>query len=129
MGQSEDSLSVEDDELDRHDCMLPLVHLVEKAAALFQASHSSSAVQMPEWMKRMHTAVESSQAARVVRLFLVKVVLHVERRHAEREAAAQQQAASPALSQVQTHFKHVCLYLLQSYLGIKCMELHCSMRL
>ena len=36
MSQPEDSLSVEDDELDRHDCMLPLVHLVEKAAALFQ---------------------------------------------------------------------------------------------
>ena len=36
MGQAEDSLSVEDDELDRHDCMLPLIHLVEKAAALFQ---------------------------------------------------------------------------------------------
>ena len=36
MGQPGDSLSVEDDELDRHDCMLPLIHLVEKAAALFQ---------------------------------------------------------------------------------------------
>ena len=36
MGQPEDSLSIEDDELDRHDCMLPLIHLVEKAAALFQ---------------------------------------------------------------------------------------------
>ena len=36
MGQPEDSLSVEDDELDRHHCMLPLIHLVEKAAALFQ---------------------------------------------------------------------------------------------
>ena len=36
MAQPKDSLSVEDDELDRHDCMLPLIHLVEKAAALFQ---------------------------------------------------------------------------------------------
>lgn len=36
MGQPEDSLSVEDDDLDRHDCMMPLIHLVEKAAALFQ---------------------------------------------------------------------------------------------
>ena len=35
MGEVEDSLSVEDDELDRHASMLPLIHLVEKAAALF----------------------------------------------------------------------------------------------
>jgi len=42
--------------------------------------------------------VESSQVPKIVRLFLVKAVLHVERRHAEREAARQQQAQS--LSQV-----------------------------
>ncbi|KAL3135934.1 hypothetical protein ABBQ32_006979 [Trebouxia sp. C0010 RCD-2024] len=86
MGQAEDSLSVEDDELDRHASMLPLIHLVEKAAALFSASHTGggSASGMPEWMKRMHAAVESSQVTRAVRLFLVKVVVHVERRHAER---------------------------------------------
>lgn len=34
VGQSEDSLSVEDDELDGHAAMMPLIHLVEKAAAL-----------------------------------------------------------------------------------------------
>ncbi len=100
VGQTEDALSIEDDDLDRHDCMLPLVHLIEKAAVLFQASHSSTDAQMPEWMKRMHTAVESSQAPRNVRLFLVKAVLHVERRHAEREATVQQHAQSPGWSQV-----------------------------
>ena len=74
--------------------MLPLVQLLEKAAALFQSTHtSSSASQMPEWMKRMHTAVESSQVPKAVRVFLVKAVLHVERRHADRQAAVQQQAA------------------------------------
>ena len=101
VGQTEDSLGVEEDELDRHVCMLPLVHLVEKAAALFQASHSSSTAQMPEWMKRMHAAVDSSQAPQYVRLFLVKAVLHVERRHSDRAAAAQQQqTGSPGLPQV-----------------------------
>ena len=50
---------------------------------------------MPEWMKRMHTAVESSQVGKAVRLFLVKVVVHVERRHAERGAAGQQGGNSP----------------------------------
>ena len=92
LDQPEDSLSVEDDELDRHDCMLPLVHLIERAAALFPPSPNNA--QMLDWMIRMHVGVESSQVPKIVRLFLVKAVLHVERRHSEREAATQQQAQS-----------------------------------
>lgn len=88
-GQEEDSLSIIDDELDSHDCMLPLIHLVEKAAALFQASHKQPGGAMPEWMKRMHDAVASGDVPKYGRLFLVKVVLHVDRRHAERQDAEQ----------------------------------------
>lgn len=84
-GEEEDSLSVMDDELDSHDCMLPLVHLIEKAAALFEASHAHPGGMMPEWMKRMHDAVGSGEVPSYARLFLVKVVLHVDRRHAERQ--------------------------------------------
>lgn len=51
---------------------------------------------MPEWMKRMHAAVEGGQVGRAVRLFLVKLVVHVERRHAERGAAGQHAANSPS---------------------------------
>ncbi len=76
--------------------MLPLVHLIERAAALFSPFHNNT--QMLDWMARMHVGVESSQVPKIVRLFLVKAVLHVERRHAEREAATQQQPRS--LSQV-----------------------------
>ena len=94
LDQPEDSLSVEDDELDRHECMLPLVHLIERAAALFPPSHNNA--QMLDWMARMHVGVESSQVPKIVRLFLVKALLHVERRHSEREAATQQQAQSPS---------------------------------
>ena len=47
MSQPEDSLSIEDDELDRHDCMLPLIHLVEKAAALFQVRCKTSKTVAP----------------------------------------------------------------------------------
>lgn len=96
LDQPEDSLSVEDDDLDRHDCMLPLVHFIERAAALFPPSHNNA--QMLDWMARMHVGVDSSQVPKIVRLFLVKAVLHVERRHSERESARQQQAQS--LSQV-----------------------------
>lgn len=92
LDQPEDSLAVEDDDLDRHDCMLPLVHLIERAAALFPPSNNIA--QMPDWMARMHVGVGSSQVPKIVRLFLVKAVLHVERRHSEREAATQQQAQS-----------------------------------
>ena len=110
--QPEDALSVEDDELDRHTCMLPLVQLLEKAAALFQSAHTiSSTAPMPEWMRRMHTAVESSSVPKTVRLFLVKAVLHVERRHADRQAAVQQQqATSPGSSQV-THASAAVLHI------------------
>lgn len=87
--------------------MLPLVRLIEKAAALFHTTHTSSNTQMPKWMKCMHAAVESSQVPRLVRLFLVKAVLHVERRHAESEAAGQQQVQSPGLSQVPSHWSQV----------------------
>lgn len=83
--------------------MLPLVRLIEKAAALFHTIHTSSNPQMPKWMKCMHAAVESSLVPRLVRLFLVKAVLHVERRHAESEAAEQQQVQSPGVSQVSSH--------------------------
>lgn len=72
-----------------------------------QASHTGggSGSGMPEWMKRMHAAVESSQVSKAVRLFLVKVVVHVERRHAERGQGTRpgQQAStgpSPASPQV-----------------------------
>ena len=88
-GEEEDSLSVIDDELDSHDCMLPLIHLIEKAAALFQSSHTQSGGAMPEWMKRMHDAVAGGEVPRYARLFLVKVVLHVDRRHAERQDPAE----------------------------------------
>ena len=73
---------------------------------VLQASHTGGGSAMPEWMKRMHAVVEASQARRAVRLFLVKVVVHVERRHAEREAAGQQAANSPgpASPQVTPHY-------------------------
>lgn len=58
---------------------------------------------MPEWMKRMHAAVESSQAGRAVRLFLVKVVVHVERRHAERGQGTSPSPASPQVALGRLH--------------------------
>ena len=73
---------------------------------LLQASHSSSSAVMPEWMKRMHTAVECNQVSKPVRLFLVKVVLHVERRHAERASVGQQAGNSPASPQLQQSCIH-----------------------
>ena len=107
MVEEEDSLAVVDDELDSHDCMLPLIHLVEKAARLFQASHAQHGAAMPEWMQRMHDAVCNGAVPRCARLFLVKAVLHVDRRHADRQTAAQQQATatSPGSTQV-----GACLY-------------------
>ena len=69
--------------------------LVSDLNVVLQASHTGGSSGMPEWMKRMNVVVEASGARKAVRLFLVKVVVHVERRHAEREAAGQQATNSP----------------------------------
>ncbi len=91
-----DSLSVEDDWLDQHQVMLPLVQLIEKLAAKQPGKPGS----MPSWMEHLHRTVASAGVGsgadqeavpRVVRLFLVKAVVHVDRRHVERQQAEAQQ--------------------------------------
>ena len=91
-----DSLSVEDDWLDQHEVMLPLIQLIEKLAAKQPGSPGS----MPSWMEHLHRAVASAAGIssvdqdpmpRLVRLFLVKAVVHVDRRHTERQQAEAQQ--------------------------------------
>ena len=89
-----DSLSVEDDWLDQHEVMLPLIQLIEKLAAKQPGSPGS----MPSWMEHLHRTVaavvndvDQNAVPRIVRLFLVKAVVHVDRRHAERQQAEAQQ--------------------------------------
>ncbi|KAK9829312.1 hypothetical protein WJX72_005143 [[Myrmecia] bisecta] len=85
---ADDALLAEDDELDRHPCMLALVRLVEKAAQMGQAGMSN----MPAWMSLLFDAVESDRTPLYIRLFLTKMVVHVDRRHQETLAAARDAA-------------------------------------
>ena len=91
-----DSLSVEDDWLDQHEVMLPLIQLIEKLAAKQLGTPGS----MPSWMEHLHrtmasaagvNGVDQQAVPRLVRLFLVKAVVHVDRRHVERQQAEAQQ--------------------------------------
>jgi hypothetical protein len=82
--QAVDTLGVSDDDLDRQYIMLPTVQLVERAASKFQHPHNNTNPGvMPEWMRLMHGTMSNSEVPRGVMLFLIKVVLHVDRRHNE----------------------------------------------
>ena len=91
-----DSLSVEDDWLDQHEVMLPLIQLIEKLAAKQPGTPGN----MSSWMEHLHRTmasgagvdgVDQQAVPRLVRLFLVKAVVHVDRRHAERQQTEAQQ--------------------------------------
>lgn len=93
-----DALLLYDDELDTHECMLATVRLVEKASEL---SPRDGAGPLPGWLEHLATSLEDPGVPRYVRLYLVKVILHVEARDGLRlrqqaEAAAEAEAAAAA---------------------------------
>ncbi|KAK9826371.1 hypothetical protein WJX81_003941, partial [Elliptochloris bilobata] len=99
----EDALATQDDELDRHPAMLPLVRFIEKAASL---PAGVKAERMPEWMAHLHRAVQSPEVPRYARLFLIKALLHVDRRHLDRVSAEQalaERSGNPGVSGALPH--------------------------
>ena len=51
---------------------------------------------MPAWMASLHAALSLEATPLYARLFLVKAVLHVDRRHSDRKAAEAVAAAEDA---------------------------------
>eukprot|EP00884_Botryococcus_braunii_P014588 jgi/Botrbrau1/2312/Bobra.39_1s0001.1 len=94
----DDDLPTNDDELDRHPVMLPLVRLVERAADVEPPPAQGG--EMPGWMRRLHDAVSSEDVPNYVRQFLVRMILHVDKRAASGATGAASAAAGtePSLS-------------------------------
>lgn len=51
--------------------------------------------EMPTWMQGLHTILGNAETPHYLRLFLIKVIIHVDRRHADR-AASQATVCAPA---------------------------------
>lgn len=51
---------------------------------------------MPGWMQTLHSIAGSANTAAYLRLFLVKMVIHIDRRHADRVASQPEVRHVPA---------------------------------
>ncbi|KAK9867398.1 hypothetical protein WJX84_001490 [Apatococcus fuscideae] len=79
-----DMLPTNEDVLDAEPAMLAVVQLVERAAELFEGGGGN---EMPTWMQGLHTILGNAETPHYLRLFLIKVIIHVDRRHADRAAS------------------------------------------
>ncbi|KAK9861516.1 hypothetical protein WJX84_003424, partial [Apatococcus fuscideae] len=80
----QDALPTNEDDLDAEPVMLAAAQLVERAATLFEGGDGDT---MPSWMQSLHLLAGSAETPAYLRLFLIKLVIHVDRRHVDRAAS------------------------------------------